>query len=393
MIKDYLLLIFKDVKGRKFSSLLTFFAISLGILSIFVIVLVGQGFEQSIQEQFEQLGSNRIYITASGSSMNSLNFQEGLTDSDKRFIESKPYISEVYPYFIKSAQVKYGREYKRNLVLGASPGEDFFKNMNLEIEEGRFPKENERYYAVVGPKFAEDVFNREVVVGSSIEINGSKFNVIGILKSWGNPEDDKSVYVNFETIRDLYGKEKIVHYFEAKVRDEYDVNTAASNLERSLENRLGEDKVNIRTLEQMLSSFTNILDIVRLTLGGIALITLLVGALGIINTMYVIITEKTKDIGIMKAIGARNLDIFMIYVLEAGLFGLIGGIVGIALGSAGALGFEAWAKANGFSFLNITINVSVVVVLLVFSFLVGAIAGFLPSYKASRLNIVEAFRR
>lgn len=387
------MIVFEDIKARKFSSFLTFFAISLGILSIFVIILVSQGFEQSIQKQFEQLGSNRLIITYSGSSSAALNFKDGLTDTEVKLVENRPYIKQVAPHIIKNVQIEYSNEFKQRSVMGANLDEAYFNDFNFKLDKGRFPKANERYSIVIGPAAATDIFKKDIQVGSNVYIKGVKFKVVGILESVGNPEDDKSFFVNIDTIRDIYEDGKNVNLMYATVEDNYDVNLAAENVKILLENKLGKDNINVQTLAQILEQITSILGIVQMTLGGIAAVSLIVGAFGIINTMYVIITEKTKDIGIMKAIGARNSDIFTIYIFQSGLFGFLGGALGVFFGSLGALAFGAWANANGFTFLEITITYTGVLGLLLFSFTIGAFAGFMPAYRASKLKIVDTFRK
>jgi putative ABC transport system permease protein len=173
----------------------------------------------------------------------------------------------------------------------------------------------------------------------------------------------------------------------------YDINLASENLEISLENRLGKDTISIITPAQLLEGFNEILDIVKLTLGGIAFVSLIVGGFGIINTMYVIVTEKTKEIGIMKAIGARNEDIFFIYIFQAGLFGFLGAVIGLVLGGIAAKGFEVWAKSFGFEFLEITIEPGITVGLLAFGFVIGALSGYFPAKQASKLQIVDTLRK
>ena len=393
MIWDYLRLIYRDVVGRKFSSFLTFFAISLGIVSIFVIFLVSAGFEQSISKEFEKLGTNRLIISFDGSQVPSLNFKKGLTDDEARLVENKAYIEKVFSYYIKNLQLKYSNEFVSRSVFGGYLDEEFFTDFNAEVEYGRYPKSNEKYVVVIGPEFAENMYSKPVGVGSNIYIKDVKFKVVGVLKSIGNPEDDKNFYVPIDTLRDIYDDPNTVHMLYATVVENYDVDVAASNIDILLENRFGDDTVDVMTLASMIEQLNSVLDIIKLTLGGIAFVSLIVGALGIINTMFVIITEKTKDIGIMKAVGARNIDVFMIYVLEAGLFGFLGGVLGIVFGSFGGKAFEAWAVGAGYTFLEINISFTLVGILLLFSFCVGAFAGFVPAYKASRLKIVDTFRK
>jgi len=155
MIIDYINFVFKDIKARKFSSFLTFFAISLGILSIFVIILVSQGFEQSIEKQFEQLGVNRLIISYDGSQLATLNFNKGLTDVEVNLIENKPYVTDVWPYYLEVAQIKYGNEYVQKQIFGVEMNEQYFTDFNAEIEFGRYPKNNDKFVVVIGPEFAQ----------------------------------------------------------------------------------------------------------------------------------------------------------------------------------------------------------------------------------------------
>ena len=390
MLMDYLKLILKDIKNRKFSSFLTFFAIGLGILSIFTIILVSQGFTQSIEQQFEKIGSNRLIISATGSGV-TMN-KKSLTDNVIPLIESKPFVLEASPHYFTTAQIKYQNEYIGRMILGTNFDEDYFKSFNLEISEGRYPKSVDKYGVVIGPKAATDLFDKELKIGSNIYIKDTKFKVIGITESLGNPEDDKNMYFNLKTLRNLYNDGEKINMLYVTIDKNYDMNLAKDNMKTFLDNRLGTEVVKIQTFEQMIEQFKSILNIVKLTLGGIAFVALIVGAIGIINTMYVVITEKTKDIGIMKAIGAKNQDIFLLYTIQAGIFGLFGAAFGIFFGSIGAIGFSNWASQNGFD-LTITIQIIPVLTLLLFGFGVGVLSGFLPAYKASKLKIVETFRK
>lgn len=390
---DYLSLIFSDIKSRKFSSFLTFFAISLGILSIFVIILVSQGFQQSIQDQFEKMGSNRLIISASGGNTFAGKFQKGLTSNEVKLLESKPYISDVQPMIQKKTSIKYLNQIVQSPILGVPFTKAYFDDYNIEIETGRFPKNTDKYSIILGPEAAKNLFNKEVKVGSNLYINNTKFKVIGILKSVGNPSDDSQIYTSIDTIRNIFNLGNQVDVVFAKVTAGIDVNQASSNTKILLENKLGKDTVNVQTFDQLLGQVNSILSIVQMTLGGIALVSLLIGAVGIINTMFVIITEKTKEIGIMKAIGATNFDIFSIYVMHSGIFGTIGALIGVIFGSLIAIGFGSWAKNNGYSFLTITVTPTAVISLLLFGFLIGVIAGFIPAKQASKLLIVETLRK
>lgn len=393
MIFDFLSLVLKDIKGRKFSSFLTFFAISLGILTIFVIVLVGQGFEQSIEKQFEQMGSNRIIVQAQGSNSFSGQVQKGLTTNEINLLENKPYIKDVQAMTMRNTNVKYGSQSISRMIIGIPFTEEFLVDYNIEVEKGRYPKESDQFGIIIGPEVESGLFKKDVSVGSNLYIKDRKFKVIGILKSLGNPEDDKQMYISNEAMRDIFELGDQVDMFYVTVQENYDIELAAENTKVLLENRLGDDTVKVQTFAQILEQVNTILGIVQATLGGIALVSLLVGAVGIVNTMFVIITEKTKEIGIMKAIGATNENIFTIYIMQAGIFGFLGAVFGVVFGGIGGKLFGWWAANNGFTFLEITIQPIPVISLLIFGFVIGALSGFIPAYRASRLLIVETFRK
>lgn len=389
-----MMLVFKDIKQRKFSSFLTFFAISLGILSIFVIVLISAGFENSIQKQFETLGTNKIIVSSAASSTTTLNFAKGLSDNEADLLKNKAYIKDVFPSQFKKSYIEYSRENQMGNLNGIDITKDYFDNFGLNLDKGRFAKSNEKYSVILGSEFAKNTFDKEINVGSNIYIKGFKFKVIGILKSVGNSQDDSNVYIDIDTFRDIYEIEnKQVAYLFVITQENTNVELAAKNIDLFLENRLGKDSISTQTFAQMLESFNDILKIIQMTLGGIALVSLIVGALGIINTMYVIVTEKIKEIGIYKSIGATNSLILFMFMFQSGVFGFFGALLGIILGIPLVIIFENVAQSAGFGFLEISIDYMVILLLLVFGFIIGIFSGYLPARQASKLNLIDAIRR
>lgn len=389
---SYLFLIIEDIKRRKLSSFLTFFAISLGILSIFVIVLLSTSFEESIKDQFEQLGTNRLYVTTSTSGL-STTVTQGFSDNDVEYLKSRPYIENVYPYYFRGTQIKFGQEFATGSIIGTTLSEEFFTDLTLELDEGRIPSPQEKYSLVIGPVVKNDLFSRELTINSNLYIKDTKFKVVGILKSIGNPQDDAQIYGDLDTIRNLYGDSGNVGVLDVILVEGEDISLAENNLQMLLDRRKGEDTTSVISPTQFLDQLDSILGIVNYTLGGIAVVALLVGAFGIINTMYVIVTEKTRDIGIMKAVGARNEDILLLFMVQAGIFGFFGALLGVSLGSIAAIGFESVAASAGYGFLQVSINPVLVLSLLLFGFLTGIISGLLPAYRASQLSIINSIRK
>lgn len=391
---DYLGLVFKDINRRKFTSFHTLFAISLGIFAIFFIFLTSSSFSDSIKVQFEQFGTNRLYVTEVTTNLGpSVTGNGGLTDNTLELIESKAYVKKVYPYYSRTSDVKFGNEVERIGLFGSRLSEEFFNDLKVELDQGRFPKSNEKYAILIGPNTVDDIFDKKVSIGSNLYIKGIKFKVVGIRKSLGNPDDDSIIYAQLDTLREIYDEGDRVGIIDVIIQDGYDMTLAKENLKIFLDNKLGEDTTEITSPDQFLDQLNTILGIVNLTLGGIGFIALLVGAFGIINTMYVIITEKTKDIGIMKAIGATNSQVLFMYMFQSGMFGFLGAILGLFFGILGGIGFQALLGSLGYTFVKVSFSLSLMLSLLIFGFIIGVIAGYLPSKQASKLIVVECLRK
>lgn len=390
---SYLLLVLKDIKSKKFTSFLTLFAISLGILSLFVIISLSSSFESSIQSEFERLGTNRLYVTSAATGLNPSATGSILTDREVDLIDNRPFVIRAYPYYSRNMILSSGNDFNRESVFGVEFSEEHFRDLNLELDLGRIPRENEKFSLVVGSEVLDNLFDRRLSLGSNIQTAGNSFRIVGVLKSAGNSEDDSLIYFNIDSLREINNAGDSVNFIYVVIDDSFDLETARNNLQILLDNRVGKDKVEIITPTQLLEQVNSTLGIIRATLGGIAFITLLVGSIGIINTMYVVVTEKTKDIGIMKSVGATNFNILFMYMFQAGIFGFLGAIFGTFFGILGLFAFESFANQAGFGFLKITIDYFLIFSLLLFGFLLGVFSGFLPALKASKLDVVVALRK
>ncbi|MCH8519224.1 MAG: ABC transporter permease [Nanoarchaeota archaeon] len=383
---DFYLLIFKDLIRKKFSTFLTVFAISLGILSIFVILIITQSFNDSIEGQLEEFGSNLIMIQAQTGS--NLKF----TDSQVRSLERFSNINSVYGSTQQRIQFQDGREFRRVSVFATELSETFFNDFNMIIEEGTAPNPRSKYDIVIGPDIAEDRFSTQLRVGSRLTFNEISFRVVGITQKVGNPEDDSLIYMQYEALREF----GIVNDFDMLIIFINDAGQLDRTQEQIIEyfrRDVGENRVTVLTSRDILEQLNTITGLITGVLGGIAFISLIVGALGIINTMFVIVTEKIKDIGIMKSVGARNFEILLLFIFQSSLFGILGAILGILIGILTLFGIEIVLINSGFTFLEIQIYPLVVGQMLLFGAIVGAVAGFIPSYIASKMDVVEALRK
>ena len=294
---------------------------------------------------------------------------------------------------MQRVQLKSGTQFISKMVIGTHLSQTFFDANSGKISQGRFPKLSEKYSIVLGSNAGEELFDKDLRVGSNLFIDGVKFKVVGILESFGNPEDDKNVFVNIDTIRNIFDLGDSIALFDVVVDPGYDVTLAQNNLQIFLDNRVGDDVLDVRSLQDMMESLDFVLDIIKYTLGGIGVIALLVGALGIVNTMYVVVSDRQKEIGIMKAIGARDFDILFMFVFQAGMYGFFGGVLGIIMAAGVSVLFEVVAQAGGFTFLKITFDFVAAFWLIIFSFIIGIISGYVPSKQAADLVLVDAIRK
>src|SRR3989338_1382046 len=392
MLKDYFLMAIGNIRHRKLRTWLTVIGIIIGVAAIISLVTVSRSLESTLESQFEQFGANRIIISSKG-------FQgpgtssEGLTTQDLKTIEQISGFKYIVPGLFISTEVRHKDEVGFTLINGvpAENFEEFFLDSGAELQEGRFIRNGDRFEAVVGSRIIESMFDNPLKLGSKIEIEGKEFKIIGVLKEIGNSQDDNQINIPLDTAREIFNKPNDVDAIIAQVKSPDDIPLLQEKIERELERKRGDTNFQVVTATQILEQIGEILGIIQFVLVGIAAISLIVGGIGIMNSMYTSALERTKEIGIMKAIGAKNSDIFEIFLIESGLIGLVGGLFGTILGSGIALLIGEFSKNSGF-LLNIKIEILVLLFGLVFAFVIGIFSGILPAIQAAKLKPVDALR-
>ena len=392
MLADYFLMAVNNIRHRKLRSWLTVIGIIIGVAAIISLVTVSRSLESTIESQFEQFGANRIIISPKG-------FQgpgtvsEGLTTKDVRTIERISGFKYVVPAIFISTEVRYKKEVGFTLINGipSENFEEFFLDSNSQLKEGRFIEPGDRFEAVVGSRVVEDMFDNPLKLGSKIEIRGREFEIVGILEEIGNSQDDNQINIPLETAREIFNKPDDVDGIIAQVKSPDDIPLLQERIERELERDRHDTNFQVVTATQILEQIGEVLGVIQFVLVGIAAISLIVGGIGIMNSMYTSVLERTKEIGIMKAIGAKNSDIFQIFLIESGLIGLVGGLFGTLLGTGIALVIGQLSKNSGF-LLIVKIEALVLIFGLLFAFFVGVISGVLPAVQASKLRPADALR-
>ncbi|MBS3107414.1 ABC transporter permease [Candidatus Woesearchaeota archaeon] len=391
MIRSYLNFSITSIRHRKFRSILTVIGIMIGIAAVVTLVMISAGLQNYIVLEFEQMGTDLLMVMPKGQI--SAQGMEGLTIKDEDTIKSMAEVNWAMAILIKNGYVEYSNEKQFAQYLLGLDTENFdhlLEMLDITPASGRSFQGGEKYSVVMGPVFAKDAFDKEISVNTNIYIKGQKFRVIGILEPVGNQQDDSQIYLPIEAIREIFDEPTEVSMVYAKLNKGMDAKTVADKMERRMKRARDDELFMILTPDQLLDQFNQILSILEFVLGGIAAISLLVGGIGIMNSMYTSVLERTKEVGIMKAIGASNKDIMMMFVFEAGLMGVIGGVIGVTFGIIFAFMVQFAAKYSGYDLLKVFVDWELVAFILLFAFAVGSFAGYLPAKRAAKMKPVEA---
>jgi putative ABC transport system permease protein len=402
-MKDYFFLAFSNLRRRGLRSWLTMIGIFIGIAAVVGLISLGQGLQNSINEQFEQLGKNTIVVQSKtlGPPGSATSEKLILTTKDLETIKNVRGVKTAVGILIKTSVLQFREETKVQMIIGIAPEDIFlFSDMqSYKVLKGRDLKKGDGFKAIIGYNNGIDgkIWKNGIEVGNTIVIEGVEFKVVGILDKIGNPYDDAAVYIPKGTMKEILNVKDEESEIVAKTQEGFNPTDVADAITRKLRQARGEkedqETFAVQTSEQLMTTFTNIFNIVQGVLVGIAAISLLVGGIGIMNTMYTSVLERTKEIGTMKAVGAKNSDILQIFLFESGLLGLVGGAIGVGLGVGLGKGVEYIAStALGTNLLQASITLPLIVGALTFSFLIGTISGVLPAMQAARLKPADALR-
>ncbi len=392
MIKDFISISLQSARNRGMRSWLTIIGIVIGVSAIIGLITVSSGLENAITDQFDKIGTNRLFIMPKQGNLLSLG--QDLTTDDVRTVEKMSEFKWVTPYLIENANIEFQKETHYRQIT-ANPIErigERWKDIDFNVQEGRLWFPEDKFAVVIGVKFAKDMFDKKVGVNDHILINGQKFKVIGIFNEFGDPESDNMIHMPLDTARELFNKEKEVSLIELVAKDGVDLEKTAIKVSRNLKSARGNENFEVKTPQQLLEQLGVLLSIVQIIFISIAAISLVVGGIGIMNSMFTSVLERRREIGIMKAIGATKKQIMTIFLVESALFGLIGGIIGVSLGSLGAFLVKLVASIVGFELIKISLNPGLILFSLGFAVGIGILSGFIPAYQAAKLKPVEALR-
>ncbi|MFH1332590.1 MAG: ABC transporter permease [archaeon] len=393
MIQEYFKLSMSHMKIRKLRATLTMLGIIIGIAAIVALITISQGLENAVLDQFEKRGKNDIRVLPKGLT-GAPAASTILTTKDVKTLEGIVGVDYVFEMIIATATIEYGNEKRFSQILNypADLLSTVLEDQDLKIEQGRVFKSGEKDGVIIGNKVAEDMFSKEIKLRNNIVINGKKFRVVGILESLGEGTFDNAIIIPLETGRELFNKPKELSGILIHFQEGVDIEKAGEEVRTKLKRARDNENFDVFTPQELMRQINTILGVIQIVLGGIAGISLVVGGVGIMNAMYTSVMERTREIGVMKAVGARNSDVLTMFLIESGLMGLFGGLMGVILGTGVAFAFGKIASQLGFGLLLIRIEWQLLIFALLFAFFVGVISGTLPAFRAARLKPVDALR-
>jgi putative ABC transport system permease protein len=389
----------KSLVANKLRTLLAMLGIIIGVGAVISMLGMGAGAQKQVLERISQMGTNLLIIRpAQRGSMGVMSgTQQNLTVEDaEALLREIPSIRQVAPVVSGNAQVKYFNKNARVSTVGTSV--TYFPVRNFEVEKGRsFTEgevENMSRVAVIGPTTAETLFETDNPLGKIIKINNINFRVEGVLKSkgdqgWFNPDDQ--VLIPYTTaMKQLFGQDYL-REIDVQAKTGADLTQVQEEVTAVLRRRHrilpgAPDDFSIRNQADIIDTASEVSKTFTVLLGSIASISLLVGGIGIMNIMLVTVTERTREIGVRKAIGAKDRDILRQFLLEAMLMTGLGGVLGVGVGIGAAKLIGALTQ------FSTEVNMSSIILALVFSAGVGIFFGYYPARRAAQLDPIEALR-
>lgn len=378
----------RSILSNKMRSFLTMLGIIIGVTAVIALVSIGQGSTRSITSQIQSMGSNLIMVNVMGrGGESSLTYDQAIVLKDSNFIAA------ISPVISTSVTAMYGNNSVDNTTVNGVNG-DYQSIRDIQVAAGRFilPMDDEgrNRVAVLGSNVARELFGFTDPIGKTIKLNGQNFTVVGILSQKGSSiagSDDDSIFIPLKTMF-YFAKNRDIRqiYIEATSPDT--VELAKNEINSKLLTIFKGDTNAFRIIDQsqILSTVNSVTATLSLLLGGIAGISLLVGGIGIMNIMLVSVTERTREIGIRKALGAKKKDILLQFIIESLTLSGLGGIVGIIVGYV--LSMVLGSAMN----INAKPSLSTVLISFSFSVIVGLFFGVYPANKAANLNPIEALR-
>lgn len=399
MLKQFLILTLKGIRYRPIRSWLTILGIVIGIMLVVVIFALGDGIQNAVARLLQQFGSDLIIIFPGKETNPFLGLAGGqkFKEDDLLGLKNINGVRLVVPMTIAVLNVEFQGE-KKSVMFHSQPWREYRivaeESQAVKLIEGYWPEQDGTREVILGYRAAFKLFKTSPGVGDDIIIKGRRFKVAGIFSEVGLQEEDNQIWMSHKDFQALTSQTGTASSAAVKLEKGANADLVAKEIKFQLSKQEVVRDFSVLTPEKANQIVGNVLSIIELVLVVIALVSLLVGAVGVMNTMYTSVLERTKQIGVMKAIGASSEAILSLFLVESGLIGLVGGIlgiisgitfaylIGIAAANFGVRGLFSFASLDFFGFF----------VILMITFITGIISGILPARQAARMEPAEALR-
>ncbi|WP_019912355.1 ABC transporter permease [Paenibacillus sp. HW567] len=377
----------KSILSSKIRAFLTMLGIIIGVSSVIALVSIGQGTTSQITESLNSLGTNQLTVNIMGrGATTSLTYEEALALGDIEGVDG------VSPVISGNVTAKNGTENTTVSIEGITPAYEDVQDFH--VQSGRFLLDIDTEYrqkvALIGSDTAETLFGTDDPVGQKVQLNGRSFKIVGLLESKGSSlggSNDEKILIPISTA-ERFLQSKGVRSITITTTSADNVTVVKTKLEAALDAKFNsaDNSYSVFDAQEMLETVSSTSDTLSMALGGIAGISLLVGGIGIMNIMIVSVNERTREIGIRKAIGAKKINILMQFMIESIVLSGFGGLLGVGLG----LGIS-WAVGN-YTSMNVATSWNMVIISFLFSLFIGVVFGMMPANKAARMRPIYALR-
>ena len=383
----------RNIRHQRLRSFLTLAGVIIGVAAIVALISVGEGLQTAVLSEFESIGLNTIAVEPGSGSFLETALSRTLSDNDVEIMKRIDGVESVIPFYYSNSNAFYRKESSGVMIIGFDP--EYTENLErmgyMKLLEGRMLDPNDRYSFIIGENFTKNAFSNELGVKSRLEMEEKQFRIIGILDESGimmGGSFGGMAWMHKDIVKSVFDVEDPMEIMViAKSQD--DVKAVVEEIEYELEKDHGSKDFYVLSMEQMLEGADMVLGLIQLVLVGIAAISLAVGGIGIMNTMFMAVMERTREIGVMKALGATNKKIRNMFIIEAGFIGMVGGVIGAGFGFMLALLIGFASTIAGFV-LPVDISPVLFIEALIFAMIVGMISGYIPAKKASEMDPVEA---
>jgi len=384
----------RNLSHQKVRTGLTLLGIIIGIATIVAMLSIGEGLKIYTAESFERMGKNKLFVLPGGGAAGMAFGTSAFTQKDVDAASRARGVEIAAGVYSSSSLMEYNGKKRVAYILGMDPAKAealMGGPTGYKIINGRWMAERDSGGVVLGHLLATKTFEKQINPRDSILIGGKSFRVIGIMEELGNSQDDSQAYMSLDDAWALSGMKDQLFAIYVNVKAGEEPEAVAKRVERALERRKDPETFMVTTPGKLLEQFGMFITVLNIVLGGIGGISLVVGGIGIMNTMLMSVLERTKEIGIMKALGATNRQVMQFFITEAGLLGLTGGVIGILIGISVSKLVQYAASSAGVPLKN-AVTPDIIIGGMSFAIIVGILSGLYPAYRAAKLDPVEALR-